>query len=136
MPLQLVRRHVELRALDRVRVRDDAAEQVARRPGNLRQQVRDEPARARLRGRDGDAPGDAPGLEPPGELDERVVPHRQVRLVRTGGFGGANSHVSGLPLLDIRPRFSPLRVKYVALDLPVRTSTESRAVNVSTLPGS
>src|SRR4051812_23849170 len=58
----------------------------------------------------------------------------QRRLVFFGAAGGWNSQVSGFPLSERCPRESPLSVKYVALEAPVRTSMASRAVNVSTLP--
>ena len=130
-----VGRDAELALLDGVRVRDDAADEVRGRPGDLRDHVGDQPAGARLGRREGQPACHAPRLQALGELDERV---RHVRCGRSGpgGSGGANSHVSGLLSFDMWPRSSPLSVKNVALDFPVRTSTESLAVNVTVLPGS
>ena len=101
MGVEHVGRDAELAFLDRVRVRDDPADEVRGRPGHLGEHVGDEAARARLGRRDGQPARQAPRLQALGELDERVA-SRQVRLVRAGGAGGANSHVSGLPLFDMR----------------------------------
>src|SRR5207245_6969214 len=59
---------------------------------------------------------------------------RYVCPVFWGGLGGANSHVSGIPSLPSAPSDTPLTVKWVTPDEPVRTSREFCAVNVSVFP--
>ncbi len=70
--LEHLRRHPELVALDVVGVGDDAATDVPRGSGHLRQEMCDEAAGTGFRGRDRQATRKAPGLEALDEIDERV----------------------------------------------------------------
>ena len=81
-----------------VRVRDDAAEEVAGRARDLGERVRDEPAGARLGGRDRQAPrrGSAP-CSRSASGDERAPATLACGCGLDRRAGGANSHVSGTP---------------------------------------
>ena len=73
-----------------------------------------EAARARFRGRAGQAGGDAPGLDTLRERGQLLVDgHRRgyVRFVRCGGSGGWKSHVPGLGSVESRPSDVPFTVK-------------------------
>src|SRR4051812_45677973 len=72
----------------------------------------------------------------PAQPDRRQIraTPAQRRSVICGGSGGANSHVSGIPLLPSAPSGVPLSVNVVTPDEPVRTSIDSLPVNVSVLP--
>src|SRR4051794_23513482 len=56
------------------------------------------------------------------------------RWVRVAALGGAKSHVSVTPPRPSAPSETPLTVKYVEPDEPVRTSIDFWPVNVSVLP--
>ena len=130
--------NVDQADLDLVRVGHDAADEVRAGSRHLGDEVGDEPARARFGGRDAACRG--PGTHAP-SCPARSSSSSSVEgtLVSVAGSvaaraGGANSHVSGIPLLPRAPSEVPLSVNFVTPDEPVRTSTDSLPVNVRVLP--
>ena len=118
-----------------IRVGHDTSQEVAARARDVGDRIGDETAGAGFGDRDGQFAPEADGLEAFGQADELLAGHRYWCCVFFGPSGGWNSHVSGTPRLPMAPSASPLRVKNVAPDEPVRTSTELVPVKATDLPG-
>ena len=108
-------RHAEQGGLGSVAVAHHAAQEVAARAGDLRQDVADEAARARLGRRQGQPAGQARGLDLARKGDQRLGRRRaaggHVWLVFCGALPGWKSHVWGMPGPPSVPMATPFIVK-------------------------